>query len=73
MSEISVININNKAYQVKDTQARTQLQAVEEQVENAVDKTATEEQNIASPLTVAKYIVIGNAKITDDGTNVTFE
>lgn len=74
MSEISVININDKEYNVKDSQARNDLADVSNAVENDVLKKNVEEEQVTSgPVGFTKYIKIGNAKITDDGTTVTFE
>ena len=73
MSEISKININGTAYDIKDVQARADAAEARKDHENMVNMETEKDQHVNSKFKFNKGILLEmGASVSDDGQTVTF-
>ena len=73
MSEISKININGTAYDIKDVTARKAAADALAQHDNLLNKTDTTQQNIDGQVKFNQGILLEmGASVSDNGQTVTF-
>ena len=74
MSEISKLNINGVAYDIKDAQARIDAAEARKDHEKMVNMETETAQSVNSTFKFNKGILLENgASVSDDGTTVTFK